>query len=128
MADVYEIARYLGQAIKEEGVIKALEAARDNYNRDPEVGDLMTEYGVLQQALADMYSSDEQDKNAADAINKRINEIYEKVMKTDAYVKYEEAQDKVNDFMAKINSIIEMEIAGGASGCTHDCSTCGGCH
>ena len=29
---------------------------------------VMTEYGVLQQALADMYSSDEQDKKAADAI------------------------------------------------------------
>ncbi len=128
MADVYEIARYLGQLLKEEQVIKDLEAARDNYNKDPEVGDLMTEYGVLQQALADMYSSDDQDKKAADAINERINEIYEKIMKTDAYVKYEEAQDKVNDFMSKINSIIEMEIAGGNGGCTHDCSTCGGCH
>lgn len=128
MADVYEIARYLGQMLKEEQVIKELEEARDNYNKDPEVGDLMTEYGVLQQALADMYSSDDQDKKAADAINERINEIYEKIMKTDAYVKYEEAQDKVNDFMSKINSIIEMEISGSNGGCTHDCSTCGGCH
>lgn len=128
MADVYEIARYLGQMLREEQALKDLEAARDNYNKDPMVGDLMTEYGVLQQALADMYSSDDQDKKAADAINERINEIYEKVMKTDAYVRYEEAQDKVNDLMTKINSIIEMEISGGNGGCTHDCSTCGGCH
>ena len=126
MSNIYEAARYLGQLLKEEPEMVALEEAKNEYNRDPQVGELMTEYGVLQQALAEMYSSDEQDKNAADTINARITEIYELITKTDAYKKYEAAQNKVNLLMDKINGVIQTEITGG--GCTHDCSTCGGCH
>ena len=126
MSNIYEVARYLGQLLKEEPEMVELEAAKDEYNRDPEVGELMTEYGVLQQALAELYSSDDQDKNAADTITARINEIYAQITNSPAYKKYEAAQDKVNLLMDKVNGVIQTEITGG--GCTHDCSTCGGCH
>ena len=42
-------------------------------------------------------------------------------------VAFTKAQDVVNAFMAEVNGEITYQITGERP-CTHDCSTCGGCH
>ena len=40
-----------------------------------------------------------------------------------------EAQEAVNELMNAVNNTITFAITGEMpSNCTHDCSTCGGCH
>ena len=123
---IIEMAKCLGQIIKEDEVIKKLEAAQEAYNTDPDVLLLTTEYTVQQQLLTEAFSKDE-DKETIDKINARINAIYNQVLETAAYKAYEAAQNDVNMLMQLVNDAISREISGQGE-CTHDCSTCAGCH
>ena len=123
---IFEVAKYLGQIIKEDEKILALEKARDAYNSDPDVLLLMTEYSVQQQLLTEAYANGIDDETSK-KITARINDIYDQILATNAYKAYEAAQNEVNDLMQLVNDAITREITG-QSECTHDCSTCGGCH
>ena len=107
-------------------MIKALNDAQEAYNNDPDVLLLTTEYTVQQQLLMEAYANTE-DKETVEKINARINAIYNQVLETEAYKVYEAAQNEVNELMQLVNDTISAEITG-KSACTHDCSTCGGCH
>ena len=62
-------------------------------------------------------------------IQDRINELYEQITASPLYKELEEAQNAVNELMNAINNTITFAITGEMpSNCTHDCSTCGGCH
>ncbi len=124
---IIEMAKCLGQIIKEDEVIKKLEAAQEAYNTDVDVLLLTTEYTVQQQLLTEAFSKDES-KETIDKINARINAIYNQVIETPAYKAYEAAQNDVNMLMQIVNDTISAEISGQSGTCTHDCSTCGGCH
>ena len=124
---IVEMAKCLGQIIKEDEKIKALNEAQEAYNQDPDVLLLTTEYTVQQQLLMEEYAN-ANDKETIDKINARINAIYNQVLETKAYKAYESAQNEVNELMQLVNDTISAEITGQSGGCTHDCSTCGGCH
>jgi cell fate (sporulation/competence/biofilm development) regulator YmcA (YheA/YmcA/DUF963 family) len=124
---IIEMAKCLGQIIKEDEKIKALNEAQEAYNQDPDVLLLTTEYTVQQQLLMEEYAN-ANNKETIDKINARINAIYNQVLETKAYKAYESAQNEVNELMQLVNDTISAEITGQSGGCTHDCSTCGGCH
>ncbi len=123
---IIEIAKLLGDIIKEDEKVKALEEAQKAYNTDSEVLLLMTEYSVQQQLLTEAYTKGIDDETS-NKITARINDIYDQILATKAYKAYEAAQNEVNELMQLVNDTITRQISG-ASECTHDCSTCGGCH
>ena len=125
--EIFAKAAELGALIKEDARIKALEEARAAYQEDEEIATLTTEYDVQQKALAEAYAQNEKDQQFIDAINARISAIYEQVIGTAVYKAYEGAQNRVNELMQQVNATIQYEISG-ETPCTHDCSTCGGCH
>lgn len=67
------------------------------------------------------------DEQFITAVNNRISAIYEQVIATQVYKTYEAAQNAVNELMQQVNATIQYEVTG-QTPCTHDCSTCGGCH
>ena len=127
--EIFEMAKLLGLAIREDERIKKLEEAKKAYEEDKSIQILTTEYGVQQQALATAYNSEERDEAFINSINGRITAIYEQVIATDAYKQYEEAQNAVNDLMEQVNNAIQAAVSGiEPDGCTHNCATCKGCH
>ena len=127
--EIFEMAKLLGLAIREDERIKKLEEAKKAYEEDESIQILTTEYGVQQQALATAYSSEERDEAFINSVNGRITAIYEQVIATDAYKQYEEAQNAVNDLMEQVNNAIQAAVSGvEPDGCTHNCATCKGCH
>ena len=64
-----------------------------------------------------------------DIIQKRIDELYKQITSDPVFVKLNEAQAEVNELMNAVNATITANITGETpSSCTHNCSTCGGCH
>lgn len=127
--EIFEMAKLLGLAIREDERIKKLEEAKLAYENDEQIRILTTEYDVQQKALATAYSSSERDDAFINSINGRITAIYEQVIATDAYKKYEAAQNDVNDLMEQVNNAIQAAVSGvEPDGCTHNCATCKGCH
>lgn len=127
--DIFEMAAALGDALKQDEKLVALEAARKNYMEDRKLQALVVEYEVQQTAMQKEASRGEDyDTHLIDMIQNRINELYEAITKNETYLALEKAQEEVNDLMNKINGIITTHITGQEPGCTHNCATCGGCH
>ena len=89
----------------------------------------MLEYEVQQRALQGEITKDERDTHFIDIIQKRIDELYNKIMAHPVFTELNEAQAEVNELMNSVNNTITFNITGEEpSSCTHNCSTCGGCH
>jgi cell fate (sporulation/competence/biofilm development) regulator YlbF (YheA/YmcA/DUF963 family) len=126
---IFELAAELGKALKEDKRLIALEDARKAYEADETVAQLMKEYEVQQQAIQQEAAKEERDMELLKVIQERIDEIYDQIVATESYKALEAAQNDVNGLMELVNSTITFNITGEQpSSCTHDCSTCGGCH
>ena len=126
--DIFEMATALGDALKQDEKLLALEAARKNYESDRQLQTLVIEYEVQQRAMQKEAVDPNCDTHMIDMIQNRINELYEAITTNETYLALEKAQEEVNALMNKINGIITARITGQEPGCTHNCATCGGCH
>ena len=128
---IFELAAELGKTLKNDKRLIALEEARKAYENDERVGKLMMEYEVQQKAIQNEVakSNDERNAELLKMIQDRIDAIYDQIVATETYKALEKAQNDVNELMELVNSTITFNITGEQpSSCTHDCSTCGGCH
>lgn len=126
---IFELAAELGKALKDDKRLVALEEARKAYENDETVMQLMTEYEVQQKAINMEAVKEDRSEDMLQSIQERINAIYEQIVATESYKALEAAQNEVNDLMEMVNNTITFNITGEEpSGCTHNCSTCGGCH
>ncbi len=126
---IFELAAELGRTLKNDKRLIALEEARKAYESDERVNKLMMEYEVQQKALQNEAMKEQREEVLFQMIQDRIDALYDEIVATDVYKKLEAAQKDVNDLMEMVNSTITFNITGEQpSACTHDCSTCGGCH
>ena len=127
--NVFELAITLGKALKQDARLVRMENARKAYEEDPALKQLLTEYDVQQKAIQQVASAEEFDAQLMGSIQNRINELYDLIMQSPVYLELQEAQEAVNELMNAVNNTITFAITGEMpSNCTHDCSTCGGCH
>ena len=125
---IYAIAKELGEAIAEDARMIRMKAAKAAYESNAEIAVLLTEYSIQREALTSIGDEGgEIDTDAIGRIQDRLDEIYEKITTNPLFIELDEAQTEVNELMANVNNIIKFN-ATGESPCTHDCSTCGGCH
>ena len=126
---IFELASQLGKALKEDEKLVRLDNAKKAYESDKELQKMMVEYEVQQKAMQAEITKPERDTMLIDIIQKRINELYNAIMAHPIFVELNEAQAEVNELMNAVNTTITYNITGEMpSSCTHDCSTCGGCH
>ena len=126
---VFELAAELGRTLKDDARIIALNNAREAFEADETVKALMTEYEVQQNAIHEEAMKEERSEEVLNAIQDRIEAIYNQIVESDSYKVLEAAQNEVNALMEAVNNTITFNITGEEpSACTHDCSTCGGCH
>ena len=125
---IYSLAAELGKAIKEDERMIRMEKAKEAYESNEKIGNLIMEYGIQQQALTTMGDSTEIDTEALTRIQDRIDEIYDEITKDPLFIELDEAQKDVNELMETVNRTIMFNATGETPSCTHDCSTCGGCH
>lgn len=124
---IYALAAELGKAIKADERMIRMENAKEAYESSERIANLMMEYGIQQQALTTMGDSEEIDTDALARIQDRIDEIYAEITTDPLFKELEAAQNDINELMETVNNTI-MFNATGKTPCTHDCSTCGGCH
>ena len=126
---IFELAAELGKTLKEDARIIALDKAREVFEADETVKALMTEYEVQQNAIHEEAMKEDRSEEVLNAIQDRIEAIYNQIVESESYKVLEAAQNEVNALMEAVNNTITFNITGEEpSACTHDCSTCGGCH
>ncbi len=126
MNEVIEKARELGEAIQaseEMKNVKNLDILRDN---DDEAQELLREFNMKRMNLARDMQSGKISREEAVKLN---NEAFDAVIeKSETVRNYVDAKKKLDAMVNQVNQILNFYITGQDPNCTHDCSTCGGCH
>jgi len=126
---IFELAAELGKALKKDEKLVRLENAKKKYENEPDLQKMLVEYEVQQKALQLEITRDDRDTLLIDNIQKRIDTLYREIMEHPVFVELNDAQAEVNELMNAVNQTITFQITGEVpSSCTHDCSTCSGCH
>ncbi len=128
---VKEASRILGEALAKESAVISFNAAKEAFDTDAELSSMMAEYRTARTLLGELYAkgdTTEEEARSADALNTRVAELTEAIRTNPVYRALEEAQGAVNELMAAVNADLSFYAFGETPGCTHDCSTCGGCH
>lgn len=130
MTPVIELAHKLGETIAESDEIRALEKAKTAYEADSDLQAKLNEYEAERRVLADEFSkAEEADEKTISSLRARLEELGAVILANPHYTDYHAAQKALNDLMAEVNAEIKFCITGERpAACTHDCSTCGGCH
>ena len=127
--DIMELAALLGKTLKEDERLIKLEEAKKEYTSDAELQKKLVEYEVQQRALQAEMTKPERDTMFIDIIQNRIDQLYKEITESPVFIRLSETQAEVNELMNAVNATITANITGETpSSCTHNCSTCGGCH
>ena len=131
MTKIIELAHKLGEEIAQSEEIANLEAAKGEFQSDEQLQNKMSEYEAQRMLLGQEFSknTDEADQKAIADIRARIEELSAEISASEKYQRFAAAQQAMNALMAEVNAEIKFCITGERpSDCTHDCSTCKGCH
>ena len=131
MTKIIELAHALGEEIAKSEEIKNLEAAKAAFQTDAELQSKMSEYEAERMLLGQEFSKnpDEADQKAIADLRARIEQLSAEIGSSEKYRDFLNAQQAMNSLMADVNAEIKYCITGERpSECTHDCSTCKGCH
>ena len=131
MTKIIELAHMLGEEIAKSDEIKNLNETKNIFDSDAELQAKMSEYEAERMLLGQEFakSENEADEKAIANLRARISELTAEISKNPKYIAFAEAQKAMNDLMASVNAEIKFCITGERPAeCTHDCSTCSGCH
>jgi cell fate (sporulation/competence/biofilm development) regulator YlbF (YheA/YmcA/DUF963 family) len=129
MTKIIELAHMLGLEIAKSSEMKKLEEAKDAFEANLDLQNKMSEYETDRILLAQEYSKEEADERLIADLHARIEELATEITTNSLYVAFTQAQAEVNSLMNEVNEEIKYCITGERpSECTHDCSTCKGCH
>ncbi len=123
---IIEKAHELGGLIRESDEIKALKEAEKAQAEDADAQALVSDFNIKRMNLA---KSLQEGKITQEEAIKQNNEAFsEMVEKSEVIKAYVEAKKAFDNLVNSVNNVINIYIMDEPSGCTHDCSTCGGCH
>ena len=136
MADVIKLARELGAALQADARYEKLMQARKVNDEDEALQNLIGEFNMIMLKAQQEAEKEEKDEAKMQAYNEQYVAAYQKIMANENMVAYQAAQSELEAVVNTVNGIIAMSLNGedpmtcdpDAQNCTHDCSTCGGCH
>ena len=130
MTKIIELAHQLGTEIAKSDEIKNLNETKNAFDSNPELQALMSEYEAERVLLGQEFSKEngDIDEKAIADLRARIEELTREISANPIYIAFATAQNNMNKLMADVNAEIKFCITGERENCTHDCSTCSGCH
>lgn len=133
--DLVALARQMGHAIQEEKAYNDLQTAKNAADNDKELQDLIGEFNLKRIAINNESCKEERDDEKLRALNMEMRELYTKIMQNENMTAYNNAKTELDTILQRVLAIITQSAEGEdpdttdfSASCTHDCSTCGGCH
>ncbi|MBR4720810.1 MAG: YlbF family regulator [Clostridia bacterium] len=123
---IIEKAHELGKMIEESEEMKALKEAEKAQAEDDEAQQLVADFNIKRMNLARQIQGGKMTEE--EAIKKNNEAFSEMVDASESIKNYVMAKESFDKLVNGVNSVINLYIVGKQDGCTHDCSTCGGCH
>ena len=129
------LARELARALQASDIYKEFELARQANDEDEELQDAIGRFNVAQMNLESEREKENKDTEAVARYSEDMQAAYKAVMDNPNMHRYQHSVDNLSRLMNYVNGIISAGVNGEDPDavteedvCTHDCSTCGGCH
>ena len=127
MTDIIKAAKALGELIQSSDEMKKVKELEALQEQDENAKTLLMEFNMNRMNLGrDMQNG----KITEDEAVRKNNEAFEKLISECEIIKnYVDAKKERDRVVNEVNGILNYYITGQApGGCSHDCSSCGGCH
>lgn len=124
--EIFEKVRELGEMIQESEEMKRMKKLEIENENDDEAKALMKEFNLNRMNLArDMQNG----KITREEAVKKNDEAFEAMCEKSPVIReLIDAKKSFDSMVNQINQILNYYITGADPSCTHDCSSCGGCH
>lgn len=124
--DIFKKATELGELILESAEMKKMKAADLAQQEDEEAQKALGDFNLKRMNLARDMQEGKISKE--EAVKKNTEAFQDMVQSNKVIEEYVEAKKAFDAMISKVNGILNYYITGQDPNCTHDCSTCGGCH
>ena len=129
MKNIKDIANKLGEAIQASREYMDYQNAKEKYDSDDTLQSLIGEFNMEKMnVMNEMQKGDDKDEAKLSSHQERMREIYNEIFKNDSMTEYNTAKNRFENIVNEVYGIINFYVTGEDPSCTHDCSTCGGCH
>jgi cell fate (sporulation/competence/biofilm development) regulator YlbF (YheA/YmcA/DUF963 family) len=135
MTDVIALARQLGHAIQEQDEDKNIMKAKTEADADETLQALITEFNIKRVAINAEACKSDRDEDALKKLNEEMRTAYSDIMSNEHMKAYNDAKQAFDRVVQRVQAIVQQSADGEdpdttdfSEDCTHDCSTCGGCH
>lgn len=122
---IKEKTQELGEMIKNSEEFKKLKSAEEVQNNDETAQELLKEFNLKRMNLArNMHNGEITQEEAI----KQSQADFDALAENEVIAAYLEAKKAFDAIVEEVNETLNYYITGQEPGCTHNCSTCGGCH
>ena len=135
MSDIIKLTRELGHAIQNEDFYKNLNAAKETADADETLQALIALFNQKRVAINNEACKSDRDEDTLRTLNEEMRTVYSQIMSNENMAAYNAAKQTFDSSLQRIVAIITQSAEGEDpdttdydASCTHDCSTCGGCH
>lgn len=134
---IIELARSLGEALKNCDEYKAFCETRDAMKGNLALKEKLDEFKVQKSVLDIEKEKEDADEHVLDALSARLEVLYSEITEVPEMKAYTKAEEDLNLLLTAVNMTISSYVGaeeyaassdGEADECTHDCSRCAGCH
>ena len=133
--ELISLARQMGHAIQNEKEYKDFQTAKVAADNDKELQDLIGEFNLKRMAINNEACKEDRDEDKLRELNTEMRDLYTKIMSNENMTAYNNAKTALDTVIQRVLAIITQSAEGEdpdttdfSQSCTHDCSTCGGCH
>ena len=133
--DLVALARQMGHAIQDEKAYKDLQTAKVAADNDKELQDLIGEFNLKRMAINNEACKEDRNEDKLRELNEEMRSLYTQIMRDENKTAYNDAKTALDTVLQRVLAIITQSAEGEdpdttdfSASCTHDCSTCGGCH
>lgn len=133
--DLITLAREMGHAIQEQDFYKNLYAAKERADSDETLQNLIADFNQKRVAINNEACREDRDEEKLHQLNDEMRSLYAAIMSNEHMAAYNNAKTDFDHVIQRVLAIINQSAQGEdpdttdfSDDCTHDCSTCGGCH
>jgi len=127
MTEIIEKAKELGALLQRSEQVQKYTVAKAAYDQDETVQKLIKEYNLHRMTMMSLSEAEDSERMAE--VEERLKAVYTQVIENEKYKSMQEAGSAVEALLSQVNGVLTFYVTGEEpQSCTHDCSTCGGCH
>ena len=130
MNEIIELAKKMGQMLKDSEEFKKYEEVKSRYETDSELQMQIGEFNLRKMAVMNEMEKEDKDNEKFERLQNEMREAYKVAMSNPLMGEFMKTKETFESLVNNVYSIINLQITGETGSCDKsNCASCGGgCH